>query len=67
MGFEKTYLPDLEELKKLHSKFETDEEFLKKLLGKSEVIIGPNDSHRYINEVYERVQKNKKDHGSPES
>jgi hypothetical protein len=60
MGFHKTYLPDLPELKILRSKFSCDEDFLKKIIGKSEALIGPSDSMRYIENIEESIkQKNR--------
>ncbi len=59
MGFNKRYLPELEELKKIHSRFEKDEDFLNYISGKADAILGSSESHRYMEEVYERVKKSK--------
>ncbi len=59
MGFNKRYLPELEDLKKIHQRFDSDEEFLKFISGKADAILGPSESHRYMEEVFERVKSAK--------
>lgn len=59
MGFSKKYLPDLPELKSLRSKFSCDEDFLKKIIGKSEALIGPSDSMRYIETMEDSIKQKK--------
>lgn len=59
MGFLKTYLPDLHELENLRSKFSCDEDFLRRVIGKSEAIIGPSDSMRYIEDIEKMVKERK--------
>ena len=63
MGFNKIYLPDLPELEILRSKFSCDEDFLRKIIGKSEALIGPSDSMRYIETMEESI-KQKKQNGN---
>ena len=57
MGFNKRNLPDLEELKIIHKKFETDEDFIKHIIGKADVILGPPESHRYIETVLDVIKE----------
>lgn len=64
MGFNKRYLPELEDLKKTYEKFKSDEDFLKHILGKSDVIIGSSESHRYMEEIFERVKKEREETGN---
>jgi hypothetical protein len=59
MGFNKRYLPDLPELETLRSKFSCDEDFLKKIIGKSEALIGPSDSMRYIETMEDSIKQKK--------
>lgn len=57
MGFNKRYLPELEELKKTHERFSDDKEFIKFIVGKSEALIGPSDSIQYLDEIYEKTKR----------
>lgn len=59
MGFNKRYIPDLPELENLRSKFSCDEDFLKKIIGKSEALIGPSDSMRYIETMEDSIKQKK--------
>jgi hypothetical protein len=61
MGFNKRQLPELDELKKIHERFDTDIEFIKYVVGKSDALIGPSESHRYLEEVYDKVKSKKDD------
>lgn len=57
MGFNKRYLPDLEDLKKIHEKFPDDREFVKFIVGKSDALIGPSESHAYLDMISNRIKK----------
>ena len=57
MGFHKRHIPDIERLKELRTSCNSDEEFLEKILGKADAIIGSVESVRYLDEVYENHKK----------
>jgi hypothetical protein len=57
MGFHRRHIPDLERLKEIRTSCNSDEEFLDKIVGKSDAIIGSNESIRYLDEIYENVKK----------
>ncbi len=57
MGFHRRHIPDLERLKEIRTSCNRDEEFLDKIVGKSDAIIGSNESIRYLDEIYEKVKK----------
>lgn len=61
MSFNKRYLPALDVIKDLREKSESDEIFLKNLLGKSDTIMGPKDSVEYVNSMIEKTIKKEKD------
>jgi hypothetical protein len=60
MGFNKRYLPELDELKKIHQECPSDEDFIKRIVGKSDCLLGPSESHEYLEKIYEGI-KNSKD------
>jgi hypothetical protein len=57
MGFHRRHIPDLERLKEIRTSCNSDEEFLEKILGKADAIIGSVESVRYIDEIYEKDKK----------
>ena len=57
MGFHRRHIPDLERLKEIRTSCNSDEEFLEKILGKADAIIGSGESVRYMDEVYENHKK----------
>jgi hypothetical protein len=57
MGFHKRHIPDIERLKEIRTSCNSDEEFLEKILGKADAIIGSVESVRYLDEVYENHKK----------
>jgi hypothetical protein len=57
MGFHKRHIPGLDRLKEIRTSCNSDEEFLDKIVGKSDAIIGSNESIRYLDEIYENVKK----------
>jgi hypothetical protein len=59
MGFNKRYLPELEDLKELHQKIGNDQDFIKHVVGKSDCLLGPSESHLYLEMVYEKVKNSK--------
>lgn len=57
MGFNKKYIPDLQRLKEIRISCKSDEEFLEKVLGKADAIIGSIEAVRYLDKVYEDHKK----------
>jgi hypothetical protein len=51
MGFNKRYLPELEDLKKIREKMGDDENFLKTYLYRPDAIFGSSGSFEYVKEV----------------
>jgi hypothetical protein len=56
MGFHKRSIPDLQTLKDIYSKCETDEEFFQKVVGKSDAVTGSPESIFFLDEIYERME-----------
>ena len=67
MGFNKRYIPDLETLKERRKEYTNDEDFLNSVVGKSDALIGPVDSMSFLDEIYEKIKKNKNDSPNRES
>jgi hypothetical protein len=63
MGFNKRELPDLKDLRMIHEGFNNDIDFIKYIVGKSDALTGPSESHRYLEEIYERIKKSEKNGG----
>jgi hypothetical protein len=63
MGFNKRELPDLKDLRMIHERFNNDIDFIKYIVGKSDVLTGPSESHRYLEEIYEGIKKSEKNGG----
>jgi hypothetical protein len=57
MGFNKKYIPDLQRLKEIRISCKSDEEFLEKVLGKADAIIGSIEAVRYLDKIYEDHKK----------
>jgi hypothetical protein len=57
MGFNKRYLPELDELKVIHQKFSNDRDFIKFIVGKSDALIGPSESHAYLDMISNSIKK----------
>lgn len=57
MGFDRRNLPELEDLKRTRQRFNDDKKFIKFVVGKADVLVGPSESHRYIEEVYLSIKK----------
>lgn len=55
MGFNKRFLPDLSSLEESRKRFSSDEEFLRVYLYGADVLIGSNDSIRYLKEIEENL------------
>jgi hypothetical protein len=60
MGFNKRELPDLKDLRMIHERFNNDIDFIKYVVGKSDALTGPSESHKYLEEIYERSKKSEK-------
>lgn len=56
MGFHKRSIPDLQILKDIYSKCETDEEFFQKVVGKSDAVSGSPESILFLDEIYEKMK-----------
>lgn len=64
MGFNKRYLPELERLKEIREKINSDKEFLNMYLYRPDVVLGSADSMDYVKEV-EDLEKIKNDSEQP--
>ncbi len=60
MGFNKRYLPELEMLKEIRKKMNSDKEFLNTYLYRPDVVFGSTESMDYMKEV-ETLEKSKND------
>jgi hypothetical protein len=60
MGFNRRELPELDKLKEIHQNIGNDLEFIKFIVGKSDVLTGSVDSYIYLEEIYERTNKDYK-------
>jgi hypothetical protein len=54
MGFNKKYLPPVEEMKKTRDSYGSDFEYLQDSIGKYDCLIGSKESLDYLNELEER-------------
>ena len=63
MSFNKKYLPDLPDLIKIRESYSSDEEFLDSYLRKVDVIMGSQESFRYLEEIKKRVKDNEQSMG----
>lgn len=64
MGFNKRYLPELNKIKEIRKKMNSDEEFLNVYLYRPDAVIGSTDSMDYVKEV-ESLLKEKNDNQRP--
>jgi predicted CopG family antitoxin len=64
MSFNRRILPKLEELVELRKSFESDSEFIKRIIGKSDVIMGPSDSMAFISEIRKEIDGKKENPGA---
>jgi hypothetical protein len=60
MGFNKRYLPELDKLREIREKMDSDEEFLNMYLYRPDTVIGSTDSMDYVKGV-ESLVKEKND------
>lgn len=67
MGFNRRYLPELSVLLERRKKYETDEDFLWDVVGKSDAILGPTESVQYLDSIYEKVMEERKKKAEEES
>jgi hypothetical protein len=56
MGFNKKYLPELQDLVKIRNSYGSDEEFIDSYLRRVDAILGPSDSCSYLREIRDRVE-----------
>lgn len=64
MSFNRRILPQLEDLKEMRNSCNNDIEFIKRIVGKSDVIMGPSDSMAFISEIRKNLNEKKEDAGS---
>lgn len=55
MSFHKRRLPDLQELKKIHEECDSDEDFIQRVVGKSEALSGSKESLDYLDLIYQKI------------
>ena len=67
MSFNKRYIPDLETLKERRKGYQSDEDFLRSVVGKADALIGPVDSMEFLDSIYENITGDKNDSSSRES
>jgi len=56
MGFNKRYIPGLDVLIERRKEYDSDEEFLNSVVGKSDALIGPVESMEYLDSIYEKIK-----------
>lgn len=56
MGFNKRYIPELKVLIERRKSYNSDEEFLNSVVGKSDALIGPVESMEYLDSLYEKIK-----------
>ena len=54
----KRILPSLDRIEKIHAEYESDEEFLKALIGSCDILIGPSESVEYVSSIKKKVKLN---------
>ena len=57
MGFNKRYLPPLEELKSIRRRMDDDSRFLEIYLYKPDAVIGSTEAIEYLHKLEKEVQK----------
>jgi hypothetical protein len=60
MGFNKRYLPEVEKLKEKRKQFNSDEDFLLSVVGKSDSLMGSEESFRYLDYIKKNIEGIKK-------
>ena len=56
MGFNIRYLPELDVLLERRKKYDSDEDFLWAVVGKSDSIIGPDSSIEYLDSIHRGIK-----------
>jgi hypothetical protein len=64
MSFNRRFLPELSELVKLREALGSDSDFIKRIVGKSDVIMGPSDSMTFVSEIRKKVDEKEEDPGN---
>jgi hypothetical protein len=59
MGFNKRFVPELDVLLERRKKYNSDEEFLTAVVGKSDALMGSCESIDYLDQIYENIKKEK--------
>lgn len=57
MGYHVRHIPEVEALKRMREKSESDEEFLKSVYGRSESFVVPTESAKYLEEIKQRIKE----------
>ena len=60
MSFHKRHIPDFEDLIKIYEESKNDKEFLDKVVGKADALIGSTESMEFIEKIEEKVYPKKK-------
>jgi len=60
MGFTKRYLPDVEKLVEMRKEINDDREFIKKVVGKSDCLMGSTESLQMIRYIEDEIENGKK-------
>lgn len=55
MGFHKRFVPELDKLIEIHKECVSDNEFIQRVVGKAEALIGSEEPIKYIDEIYEKI------------
>lgn len=57
MGFNKKFLPEVEDLKKMREKYADDKEFLKRIFSNVDAFLGSVESYNYLQKIQKNLQK----------
>lgn len=55
MGFNKRFLPEIDEMQRIYDACESDIEFLEKVVGKSDAVMGSAESFEFLRIIEESV------------
>jgi hypothetical protein len=57
MGFNKKFLPEVEDLKKMREKYADDKEFLLRIFSNADAFLGSVESYNYLEKIQKKLQK----------
>ena len=60
MGYHVRHIPEVETLKRMRERSESDEEFLRNLYGKSESFVMSRESSKYLEKIKNNIKETKK-------